>query len=112
MAFSAVFQWLPGDAGGLNRFLLEHYVEHQQFYSVLAQSSPAIVTTNLPIQRLEAWPQWLAAHQEMTQSVWTALGGGQTVDFGRLDYEDPEALQDWMQSHADWHAVVRQALQL
>lgn len=112
MAFSAVFQWVPGDEQGLNRFLLEHYLEHQLFYTTLAEAATPIATVNLPIQRIGDWPVWLADHQEMSQSVWTALGGGQNVDFGRVNYKDPDDLQDWMQAHNDWHTTVRDALGL
>jgi hypothetical protein len=110
MAFSAVFQWLPGDEGGLNRFLLEHYVEHQQFYKALL--SLGVRTTNLPIQRIENWPDWLAAHQQVSQSVWTGLGGGQSTDFGTVRYDEPTAMQDWMQFHSLWHKAVRDSLGL
>lgn len=110
MAFSAVFQFVPGDEGGMNRFLLEHYVEHQQFYKTLLATG--VRTVNYPIQRLESWDDWLGAHQEMSQSVWSGLGGGQSTDFSRLKYTDPNAIQDWLQFHADWHATVRQSLGL
>lgn len=112
MAFSATFQWLPGDEGGLNRFLLEHYVEHMQFYKVLLDQATPVKTVNYPIQRMENWRDWLGAHQEMSQSVWTGLGGGQSADFGSVKYQDPTAMQDWMQRHAAWHAAVRQSLGL
>lgn len=112
MAFSAVFQWVPGDEGGLNRFLLEHYVEHQTFYKTLLGQTPSVRTVNYPIQRISSWPDWLAAHQNMSQSVWTGIGGGQSTDFGTLKYEDAGALQDWQELHARWHSQVRDALGL
>lgn len=108
MALTSTFQWLPGDDAGLNRFLLDHYVEHQQFYKTLL--GVGVRTVNYPIQRLESWPDWLAAHQKMSQSVWTGLGGGQSTDFGRVKHEDPGAMQDWMQVHSLWHKVVRDSL--
>lgn len=112
MAFSAVFQFAPGDEKGLQRFLLEHYLEHQQFYKTLLGQSPSIPTANYPIQRLESWESWLGAHQEMSQSVWSALGGGQSTDFSRLKYDSAEAVQDWLNYHAQWHEVVRESLGL
>lgn len=112
MAFSAVFQWLPSDEGGLNRFLLEHYVEHQQFYKTLLDQATPVKTVNYPIQKMNSWPDWLWAHQAMSQSVWSGLGGGQSADFGSVRYNDTVAMQDWMQQHAAWHAVVRQSLGL
>lgn len=112
MAFAGTFQFVAGDEGGLNRFLLDHYVEHQLFYKTLLGQSPPKTTTNLPIQRLVSWPEWLAAHQAMSQSVWTALGGGASTDFSRLDWKDPNALQDWLNVHALWHQSVRESLGL
>lgn len=112
MAFSAVFQFIPGDSAGMNRFLLDHYLEHQEFYRSLLGQNPSVVTANYPIHRMENPTVWLAAHQEMSQSVWSGIGGGQSVDFGRVDWSDPDKLQDWMQAHADWHRTVRDALDL
>lgn len=112
MAFSAVFQFAPGDQQGLNRFLLEHYLEHRAFSKALLAQNPSIPTTDYPIQRIENWETWLGAHQEMSQSVWSALGGGQSTDFSRLKYESPEAVQDWLNYHAQWHTTVREALGL
>lgn len=112
MAFSAVFQWKKDDEQGLNRFLLAHYIEHNTFYKTLMGQSPAVITSNYPIQTLEGWEQWLDAHQKMTQSVWSGLGGGQTVDFGTLKYDDEGALQDWQLRHSQWHATVRESLNL
>lgn len=112
MPFSASFQWLPGDDAGLNRFLLDHYVSHRRYIGALAELATPFKAVDLPIQRLEKWPDWLAAHQQMSQSVWTGLGGGQGTDFGSLKYDDPAAMQDWMLYHYNWHKVVDEALGL
>ncbi len=89
MAFSATFQFSPSDEQGKHRFLLEHYLEHMEFYRALLAQSPSVKTVNYPIQRMDDPQTWLAAHQEMTQSVWSGLGGGQTTDFGTLNWDDP-----------------------
>jgi hypothetical protein len=112
VAFSAVFQFVPGDPGGMSRFLLEHYVEHMQFYDSLLGRTPSVVTVNYPIQRMEDPEEWLASHQLMSQSVWTGLGGGQSTDFGRLDWKNPNQVQDWFNLHRQWHASVRDSLGL
>lgn len=112
MAFSAVFQFVPGDEQGKHRFLLEHYLEHMEFYRALLAQSPSVKTVNYPIQRMDDPQTWLAAHQEMTQSVWSGLGGGQTTDFGTLNWADETQVQDWMDLHNGWHAQVRNALGL
>lgn len=112
MAFEAVFQFVPGDDAGLNRFLIEHYVEHQIFYKTLLGQTPAVVTVNYPIQRMEDPKDWLAAHQKMSQSVWTGIGGGQSTDLGSVDWKQEEKVMDWLQIHNQWHAQVRESLGL
>lgn len=112
MAFSALTQFVPGDEPGQNRWLLEHYLEHQMFYTTLLEQSPAIVTVNYPIQRIETWPDWLAAHNQQHQSLWTGIGGGEATDLGTLKWEDKNALLDWFQTHADVHTQIRDSLGL
>ncbi len=112
MTFSAVWQFVPGDEGGMNRFLLEHYVEHQQFINALAGMAEPFIAIDLPIQRMDTPRDWLAAHQEMSQSVWTGIGGGQSTDFGTLDWENSGAVQDWQNLHQLWHQTVRDSLGL
>lgn len=112
MASFPTFQFVPGDGAGMNRFLLDHYARHRLYIDALLEQTPPFRPVDLPIQRLEEWPGWLAAHQQMSQSVWTGLGGGQCTDFGSLKWEDPNALQDWFLYHKNWHAVVDDALGL
>lgn len=112
MAFSAVFQFRAGDEGGKNRFLLEHYLEHRVFTATLLAGSPPFAPVDLPIQRMDDEDRWLAAHQQMSQSVWTALGGGQMIDLERLNWKDEGQVQDWFNLHALWHRAVREALSL
>lgn len=108
MAFSAVFQYRLDDEAGKGRFLIEHYIEHQNFYKALLDQG--FVSTNLPIQRMDDPERWLAAHQQMSQSVWTGLGGGQSTDFGTLDWGSPSQVQDWFRLHLLWHQQVAQVL--
>lgn len=112
MAFSAVFQFRPDDEAGKNRFLLEHYIEHRQFINTLLGATPPFVPVDLPIQRMESIKDWLAAHQEMSQSVWTGLGGGQTTDFGTVNWDSDSQRQDWFNLHQLWHQTVRSSLGL
>jgi hypothetical protein len=112
MAFSSVFQFTPGDGPGMNRWLLEHYLEHMAFYRALLAQSPSVITVNYPIQRMEDQRDWLAAHNKMSQSVWTGVGGGESTDFGDLDWSDATKVQDWMNIHALWHKRVRDSLGL
>lgn len=112
MAFSAVFQFMPGDEAGRGRWLIEHYLEHMEFYKELMGQTPSRVTINYPIQRMDIPEDWLDAHQKMTQSVWSALGGGQSSDFADLDWENENMVQDWMYQHYLWHQSVREQLGL
>lgn len=112
MAFSELWKFMPKDEEGKNRWLLEHYLEHQQFYRELAGQTPAVATVNYPIQRMEEPRAWLAAHQEMSQSVWSGIGGGQSTDFGSLDWDNDSQVQDWFNLHQLWHKTVRDALSL
>ena len=110
MAFSAITQYLPGDEEGKQRWLLEHYLEHRQFgQALLAQGYAAV---DLPIQSMEAPPPWLAAHQLVSQSQWTGAGGGQSPDLERVDWDKPDQLLDWFNTHTSWHYQMRQALGL
>lgn len=112
MSFSAVFQFKVGDEGGKNRFLLEHYIEHRQFADVLLGQTPPSIPLDYPIQRMEDEGVWLDAHQKMSQSVWTGLGGGQSVDFRSLNWRDENQVQDWFNLHQLWHKAVREVLGL
>lgn len=112
MAFSNLFQFIPGDEAGLNTWLLEHYLDHQQFYKALLGQTPSVRSVNYPIQRMDDPDGWLSAHQEMSQSIWSGLGGGQSEDFGKLDWKNPTEVQDWLYSHYLWHQNVRAQLGL
>lgn len=109
-AFSAIFQYVPGDPAGEQVWLLAHYLEHQQFADKLLEST--ITTTILPIQQVDDRRDWLAAHMRMSQSVWTGIGGNQSVDLERVDWENKGQLQNWFEIHAAWHQNVRDALGL
>ena len=112
MSFSATFQWIPGDDDGLRRFLLDHYVRHRLYIDALLGQTPPFRAVDLPIQTLDKWADWLAAHQQMSQSAWTGAGGGQSTDFGTLNPKDSNALQDWQFYHRAWHQQMDAALGL
>ena len=91
---------------------LAHYLEHMLFYKTLLGQSPSVTTVNYPIQRMDDQESWLVAHNKMTQSVWTGLGGGQSQEFGKLDWKNNDEVQDWLYEHHAWHQNVRNALSL
>src|SRR2546426_11207075 len=112
MAFSALFEFVPGDEAGKGRWLLEHYIEHRRFADALLAQTPSVASLDYPIQRMENAPDWLAAHQKMTGSVNAGLGLGAAPDFERLDFEDENALHDWFVRHSLWHKASRDSLGL
>lgn len=113
MTFSTTFQFFYGDDAGRQKWLLDHYLEHKLFYTTLLSNT--VITTILPIQKMEN-PQspadWLNAHQRVSQSVWTGIGGGQMIDLERVDWSNASMLQSWLERHGRWHAEVRNVLSL
>ena len=112
MTFSVVYQWVPGDTIGLQRFLIEHYLEHRLFTSTLLGQTPPVKTVEYPLQTMDSPREWLAAHQQVSQSVWTGIGGGESTDFETVNWDDPIQVADWQQLHAAWHESVRSSLNL
>jgi hypothetical protein len=112
MAFSPVSVFIPGDPFGQDKWLLEHYIEHQLFYTTLLGQATSVVTISMPIQRMRDPVAWLDTHNKVSQSVWTGIGGGQSLDLGSVDWNDSRELQDWLEYHAAWHQSVRDSLGL
>ena len=142
MAFSAVAKWRVGDERGLQRYLLEHYLDHMNMANCLQVRG--YQSTVFPIQRMEDARAWLAAHQRMSQSVWTQLGaafrwitsigttfpfttaeggifvwdagtaadGAQSIDLEHVDWENESDVNNWQLIHANWHRQVNGALGL
>lgn len=112
MAFQAVAQWEPGDMMGLQRFLFEHFLEHRLFTDYFLGQPTPIKTLEYPLQTMGNPKQWLADHQKVSQSVWSAAGGGETFDLERLNWENPQQVRDWQAYHAAWHKSLRESLGL
>ena len=112
MAFSALNMFAKGDEQGKNRWLLEHYLEHRAFADALLKQTPPFAPTDLPIQTMENPRIWLDAHQQVSQSQWTGIGGGQSTDLASVNWDDWDQVLDWFQFHSDWHYQMRTALGL
>lgn len=112
MAFSPLSTFEVGDKQGEQSWLFEHYMEHKLFSVTLLSQTPPVRTVDYPIERMDDVQAWLVAHNEISQSVWTGLGGGQSVEFSRVDWNDPEQLNSWLDTHATWHQQVRDSLGL
>ena len=112
LTFQAVSQWKPGDDAGLQRFLLEHYLEHRLFTDYFLGLPVPIKTLEYPLQTMVNPQQWLADHQMVSQSQWSAAGCGESVDLERVNWGEPRQVQDWQIYHAAWHASLRDSLNL
>ena len=112
MSFSTLYKFAIGDDKGRERWLLEHFLEHMNFYRTLLGQTPSFKSVLYPIQRMEDPKEWLRVHNRMSQSVWTGAGGGQSIDLETLDWNSPTQVQDWFQLHRDWHYNVRTTLNL
>lgn len=113
MSFSVIASHLPQDEAGWGQWLLEHAREHRRFTDALLGQTPSVATAEFPIETMGDDPQpWLGAHMEMSQSVWSGLGGGQSEDFRYVDWNDQKQIEQWFLNHDRWHATVRDALGL
>jgi len=114
MAFSAVSNFVVGDEAGKQRWLLEHYAEHQIFNGAIQTTTISISAgiSEYPIQRMEDQEVWLLTHQRMHQALWSALGAGIGADLATLDWKKESQVYDWLNLHAQIHADIRGALGL
>lgn len=110
MTFAAISDFVVGDDPGMARWLLEHYYEHIQFNdAVQALGYPM---PDYPIQTMGNPDLWLNAHQQIHQSIWSAIGGGVATDLSRLEWDNDSMVYDWLQIHASIHGNVRESLGL
>lgn len=112
MSFSAVSIWVPGDDDGLQVFLFEHYLEHRILTEYFLGLPTPIKTLEYPLQTMTTPKQWLADHQKVSQSQWTAAGGGENIDLESVNWDNPQQVQDWQLYHAAWHESMRTSLNL
>lgn len=112
MSFSAIARLMPEDQAGWGQWHLEHAREHRIFTGTLLAQSPPVSTTEYPIETMDDPEPWLRAHMEMSQSVWSGIGGGQSPELRNVDWGNLEQLQDWLLEHDRWHSQVRTTLGL
>ena len=112
MSFSVIAKNSPVDDAGWGRWHLEHAREHRQMTGALLSQSPPVASIEYPIERMVDVNAWLNAHQEMSQSVWSGAGGGESPDFRTVDWKDEKDLANWLIIHAQWHSQMRTTLGL
>ena len=114
MAFSAIPSFVVHDDPGMQRWLLEHYVEHQNFNDALATTTVSITAaiTDYPIQKMNDKQVWLVVHQRWHQAIWSALGAGIGADLASLDWNKADQVYSWLELHAQVHGDIRSALGL
>lgn len=112
MTFSVIGHHVPQDEAGWGQWFLTHAREHRLFTDTLLGQTPPVKTAEFPIETMADPKQWLEAHSEMSQSVWTGLGGGQSLELGQVNWNDPLQLEEWFLDHDRWHHLVREALGL
>lgn len=112
MSFSVVARYVPQDVAGWGSWFLQHAQEHRLITDTLLGQSPPVATVEYPIERMGDVSAWLDAHMQMSQSVWSGIGGGQSPDLRTVKWDDPSALNQWFLQHDRWHATVRTALGL
>lgn len=112
MTFSAIAGEMPKDEAGWGQWFLEHAREHRSFTGVLLAQTPSVATAEFPIDRMDDPEDWLNAHMEMSQSVWSGAGGGQCTDLRTVEWSDEQQLNQWLLVHEQWHATMRDTLGL
>lgn len=112
MSFSVLARHMPLDDVGWGQWHLEHAREHRIFTDTLLGQTPSVATAEFPIETMDDPDPWLVAHMEMSQSVWSGIGGGQSLDLRTVDWKDESQLEQWLLVHDRWHAEVRDALGL
>lgn len=112
MSFSVIARSMPRDEAGWGQWLLEHAREHRIFTDTLLGQTPAVATAEFPIETMADHDPWLVAHMEMSQSVWSGIGGGQSPDLRTVDWNNEHQVDQWMLAHDRWHSTVRTALGL
>ena len=104
---------LPDDPTGFGVWLIEHYYEHREFVALGLQQTP---TQFIPDYAILDWSdqpglqkQWLSAHQDIHNSLraWTGVQG---IDLATVDLSDHAAWFDWLDAHAQEHALIETAL--
>ena len=112
MSFSVFARHMPQDDAGWGTWFLEHAREHRIFTDTLLGQAPPVASAEFPIETMGDTEPWLNAHQEMSQSVWSGAGGGESIDLRTVDWKDKNQVEQWLLTHDRWHASVREALGL
>lgn len=101
------------DEAGFGLWLGGHYYEHKQFITLGLQATPTKFfieydlyswdNSNQDLQRV-----WLEQHAEMHDALRIATGVD-GIDLSEVNWQDAQAVQDWMRYHAVEHGLLRTA---
>lgn len=104
-------QVLPHDPAGWGRYLLGHFLEHQQFVTISAGLTPPVSIPQYAIQQWSDEPRavvfWLNSHYQIHQAL-RALTGVSGIDLSLLDFRDDSAFEVWQEDHSAEHGDLRE----
>lgn len=113
MALFTHDQCLYGDDEGFGYWHDEHWLEHIQFIQIGLGTTPPVFVPSYNFAQWSWEPElavrWLAAHSEV-HDVLRSLTGISGTDLSVTDLRDETSWYEWMDSHAQEHALLRQAL--
>lgn len=101
------------DLPGYGMFDVGHAREHSQFFTILAQQTPAIVIPDYPllslltagVARADVLRSHLDSHRLLRQA--TGITG---IDLSQVDLDKEQDFYDWLGYHSQEHAQIRQVL--
>lgn len=103
---------LYGDRPGLGAYEVGHFLQHQQYFNILAGQNILLPDYNILHLQTEnenelAW--WLNQHQTIHLLLrQQAKVTGSGVDLSYFDPESPESWDIWQQDHRAEHAALDQ----
>lgn len=103
---------LPHDPEGFGTWLIEHSYEHTQFHNIALLQLPPFVVPDYDLASWSWSPEvsatWLQVHEQVHVSL-RQLTGVQGIDLSLVDLTDEGAWFEWMDDHAQEHALLRLA---
>lgn len=102
---------LPHDPAGWGRYLMGHFLEHEQMRGIALTVTPP---ANIPAYQIQQWADspaavasWLVSHFTIHQAL-RAQSGVTGIDLSIVDFSDDEDFLLWQDDHGDEHSILRQ----
>jgi len=103
-------QVLPHDPAGFGRWLIGHYLEHQEFITLANQLSPPVPIPDFALQSWGDEPifvsSWLNAHANIHLAL-RVPANVTGIDLSDVDLTDDDQWYQWMLDHSSEHASLR-----